>query len=65
MVIDGMHFNSNCSCENCKFIVKQQKSNMRKPTTEQRIEKLEKLVATIIKWIDFWETVKTPWKVKK
>ena len=38
---------------------------MEKPTVEQRVAKLEKLVAIIIKWIDFWETVKTPWKVKK
>lgn len=32
---------------------------------EKRVAKLEKLVTTIIKWIDFWETVKTPWKVKR
>lgn len=30
-----------------------------------RISILEKKVARINKWIDFWETVDTPWKKPK
>lgn len=31
---------------------------------ERRVRALEKLIRYIVRWIDFWETVGTPWNWK-